>query len=71
MMTLASWLDRAKKNWKAQQRRRILQFLSLFTVCLVVVAGCNGKPGSRTKAPVSGNQADRITLGTTLTARTL
>jgi peptide/nickel transport system substrate-binding protein len=48
-----------------------LQFLSLFTVCLVVVAGCNGKPGSRTKAPVSGNQADRITLGTTLTARTL
>ncbi len=71
MVALVSWLNSAKKLWKGQQRRRILQFFSLFTVCLLVVTGCSGKPTPTGKAPGSGQQPGRISLGTTLTARTL
>ncbi|MBU6228914.1 MAG: ABC transporter substrate-binding protein [Cyanobacteria bacterium REEB459] len=69
-MALVSWLDALKQTWRGLQRRRLLQFLSLFTVCLMVVTACASKPGSQTKAP-SGAEAGRISLGTTLTARTL
>jgi peptide/nickel transport system substrate-binding protein len=47
--------------------RRLGQFIGLFSLCLLLVLGCGGRP----QVDQSASGGDRITLGTTLTARTL
>ena len=49
-------------------RRRFLQFLTLFTVCFALVVGC-ARP--QTSQPASTANNGRVTMGTTLKARTV
>src|SRR4028118_679085 len=50
------------------RRRRFLQFLTLFTVCFALVVGC-ARP--QTSQPASTANNGRVTMGTTLKARTV
>ena len=54
--------------------RTVGQFLGLFSLCLMLVVGCGGSNQTSTSSstPTTATAGtDRITLGTTLTARTL
>ncbi|NER83374.1 MAG: peptide ABC transporter substrate-binding protein, partial [Leptolyngbya sp. SIO1D8] len=72
-----SGLSRFRSIRHAFSRRRwrsLLQFSALFTVCLALIVACGGSPSP--EADTSGETATaegngRITMGTTLTARTL
>lgn len=57
--------------WRRRSWRRVVQFVGLFSLCLGVALGCAGNNQPATVAPTSGDSNGRISLGTTLTARTL
>jgi peptide/nickel transport system substrate-binding protein len=57
--------------WRRRSWRRVLQFVGLFSLCLGVALGCAGHDQSAPGTPTTGNSNGRISLGTTLTARTL
>ncbi|HEY9881119.1 MAG TPA: ABC transporter substrate-binding protein [Leptolyngbyaceae cyanobacterium] len=69
------WRSRLSSSLSRQQWRTLGQFAGLFSLCLALVVGC----GSNTNQPSasqagSGNSAaggSRVTMGTTLQARTL
>ena len=55
-----------------RQWRSLLQFGSLVSLCLAVIIGCtNNAPPTADSAPTEATAGGRITMGTTLTARTL
>lgn len=56
-----------------RQKRRVGQFAGLFTLCLMLVVGCGGSDQTASVTPPAASDASsgRITMGTTLTARTL
>ncbi|HEY9887065.1 MAG TPA: ABC transporter substrate-binding protein, partial [Candidatus Obscuribacterales bacterium] len=57
-----------------RQWRSLLQFGSLVSLCLAVIIGCtNNAPPTADSAPTeaTATASGRITMGTTLTARTL
>lgn len=51
-------------------RRRFLQFVTLFTVCFALIVGCARPQTSQSSAGSAAN-SDRVTMGTTLKARTV
>lgn len=55
-----------RRSW-----RRVIQFVALFSLCLGVALGCAGNDQPATETPTSGDSNGRVSLGTTLTARTL
>ena len=57
--------------WRRRSWRRVLQFVGLFSLCLGVALGCAGNDQATPETPTTGNSNGRISLGTTLTARTL
>ncbi|MGF1571223.1 MAG: ABC transporter substrate-binding protein [Nodosilinea sp.] len=76
MVSLGSrWrLERFKTLWSQRSWRRLGQFLGLFGLCLGLALGCAGNNPSATDTSATGAEdaaAGRITMGTTLTARTL
>ncbi|MBD2091306.1 peptide ABC transporter substrate-binding protein [Microcoleus sp. FACHB-1515] len=54
---------------RSLSRRRFLQFVTLFTVCFALIVGC-ARPQSQAPAGSAAN-SDRVTMGTTLKARTV
>ncbi|MGF1478746.1 MAG: ABC transporter substrate-binding protein [Cyanophyceae cyanobacterium] len=54
----------------SKRLRQLGQFVSLFCLCFTLVVGCSNNQSTEPSAP-SGEQSDRITLGTTLKPRTL
>lgn len=56
-----------------RQRRSLLKFLSLFSACLVLTVGCGptAESGSSGTTDATASAGGRVTMGTTLTARTL
>ena len=55
---------------RLRQNRTIARFLGLFSLCVLLVLGCGPKPDA--SAPAGNETAgDRVTVGTTLSARTL
>ncbi|HIK45623.1 MAG TPA: peptide ABC transporter substrate-binding protein [Leptolyngbyaceae cyanobacterium M65_K2018_010] len=73
MVVLASWLrSRLFSPWsRSRWGRRTLQWVGLFGLCLGLVLGCGGPNQPSTETPTPGQAEGRITIGTTLTARTL
>lgn len=67
----ARWQDSAITMWRRRSWRRVVQFVALFSLCLGVALGCAGNDQPATETPTSGDSNGRISLGTTLTARTL
>lgn len=62
------------QGWKGLRRpwRSLLQFATLFSLCLALVVGCGGSaPEDGTGGTGSAPTSNRVTIGTTLTARTL
>ncbi|MEB3291289.1 MAG: ABC transporter substrate-binding protein [Leptolyngbya sp.] len=57
--------------WRRRSWRRVIQFVGLFSLCLGVALGCAGPDQTATETPTTGDSNGRISLGTTLTARTL
>lgn len=68
MTSLVSWFGNQKPIWMRRPWRRIGQFVGLFGLCFAIALGCAGNNQPAANAP-DGN--GRITIGTTLTARTL
>jgi peptide/nickel transport system substrate-binding protein len=54
--------------WARRQWRRVVQFVGLFGLCLAIAVGCATNNQPTANAPAGDS---RITIGTTLTARTL
>ncbi|PSR16918.1 peptide ABC transporter substrate-binding protein [filamentous cyanobacterium CCP3] len=69
-MTLASWVRNRQRSWADRQWRRVAQFVGLFGLCFAIAIGCAGNDQPAADAP-AGDGGGRITIGTTLTARTL
>ncbi len=70
MIFLASWFGNRNRPWVRQPWRRVTQFLGLFGLVLAIALGCT--PNNQTATDTPGAAANgRITIGTTLTARTL
>jgi peptide/nickel transport system substrate-binding protein len=73
MVSPAFWfrLQIPTVRWAFRRWRRTIQFVGLFSLCLGLALGCagNDQPTAETSTDGSGN--GRITIGTTLTARTL
>ncbi|AFZ43087.1 extracellular solute-binding protein family 5 [Halothece sp. PCC 7418] len=61
--------DRAVFQW-SRQWKQLLQFVSLFGLCVVLIIGCNNQQQTSTPDASSSN-ADRVRIGTTLKPRTL
>jgi peptide/nickel transport system substrate-binding protein len=54
----------------SRQWKQLLQFVSLFSLCVLLIIGCN--PQQPTSSPeTSSNQNNRVRIGTTLKPRTL
>lgn len=62
---------RVRTFWRQRSWRRVIQFVGLFGLCLGVALGCGGNTPPAADSPTSSGGNGRITLGTTLTARTL
>jgi peptide/nickel transport system substrate-binding protein len=70
MNVLGLGFDSIRRAWSRRQWRRLGQWVGLFGLCLAVTVGCaTGSDPDSATAPASGE--GRITVGTTLTARTL
>ena len=50
---------------------KLLKYLGLFFVCLALVIACNDNPGNQGSQPTANISDGRVTIGTTLKARTL
>jgi peptide/nickel transport system substrate-binding protein len=62
------------RAWSRRQWRSRLRFVTLLSVCFVFVVACTSSPTTETEAPAEsadGAGSDRISIGTTLTVRTL
>jgi peptide/nickel transport system substrate-binding protein len=62
------------QEWKRRRRPwgSLLQFATLFSLCLALVVGCGGSaPDEGAAGTGSEPTSNRVTIGTTLTARTL
>ncbi|WP_204139977.1 ABC transporter substrate-binding protein [Halomicronema sp. CCY15110] len=62
------------RAWSRRQWRSRLRFVTLLSVCFAFVVACTGSPTPETEAPAEsadGAGSDRISIGTTLTVRTL
>lgn len=57
--------------WRRRSWRRVVQFVALFSLCFGVALGCAGNNQPAAEAPTGADSNGRISLGTTLTARTL
>lgn len=57
--------------WRRRSWRRVVQFVALFSLCFGVALGCAGNNQPAAEAPTGADSNERISLGTTLTARTL
>ena len=73
-------LDRKRRtqSWFAhlQPRRRVLRWLGLFSLCLFLTVSCGGgqqtaSSGSNSPASPAATTSNRVTIGTTLKARTV
>ncbi|MGF1517866.1 MAG: ABC transporter substrate-binding protein [Nodosilinea sp.] len=70
MNFLVSWFGNRNRPWARQPWRRVAQFVGLFGLVFAIALGCT--PNDQTATDTPGAAADgRITIGTTLTARTL
>ncbi|TVQ06045.1 MAG: peptide ABC transporter substrate-binding protein [Leptolyngbya sp. DLM2.Bin27] len=70
MNVLASWFGNRNRPWARQPGRRVAQFVGLFGLVFAIALGCT--PNDQTATDTPGAAVDgRITIGTTLTARTL
>ncbi|MBD1876159.1 peptide ABC transporter substrate-binding protein [Nodosilinea sp. FACHB-131] len=70
MSSLVSWMGKGKGIWARQPWRRIVQFVGLFGLVFAIALGCAGNDQPAADAPADSGDG-RITIGTTLTARTL
>ncbi len=70
MIFLVSWFGDRNRPWARQSWRRVAQFIGLFGLMFAIALGCTPNNQTATDTPGSA-AADRITIGTTLTARTL
>lgn len=64
-----NWLGFSRKRW-----RSLLTMVSLFSMCLLLVVGCGGDratDSADTASPAETADSGRISVGTTLTVRTL
>lgn len=71
---LPFWGHRRRNPFSRRQERTLGYFLGLFSLCLALVVGCgrNSTPSPNTDAgSIAAEGAGRITIGTTLQARTL
>jgi peptide/nickel transport system substrate-binding protein len=62
------------RAWSRRQWRSRLRFVTLLSVCFAFVVACTSSPTTETEAPAEsadGAGSDRISIGTTLTVRTL
>ena len=62
------------RAWSRRQWRSLLRFSTLLSVCFAFVVACTSSPTTETDAPADsaeGAASDRVSLGTTLTVRTL
>lgn len=62
------------RTWSRRQWRSLLRFSTLLSVCFAFIVACTSSPTTETEAPAESaadTGSDRITMGTTLTARTL
>ncbi|MEO1067549.1 MAG: ABC transporter substrate-binding protein [Cyanobacteria bacterium J06638_6] len=64
------WFGNQKHAWAGRQWRRVAQFVGLFGLCFTIALGCAGNNQPAADAPADPGDG-RITMGTTLTARTL
>ena len=73
MVFPASWfrLQGSTVRWAVRRWRRVIQFVGLFGLCLGIALGCAGNDQPAAETPTEGAGNGRITIGTTLTARTL
>lgn len=56
----------------SHQRRRTLQFVGLFSLCLALIVSCGGSNNTNTPStPTTGSATGRITIGTTQKIETL
>ncbi|MEM1281306.1 MAG: peptide ABC transporter substrate-binding protein, partial [Cyanobacteria bacterium P01_H01_bin.152] len=63
-----------RRAWSRRQWRSRLRFSALLSVCFALIVACTSSPTTDTDAPAESaadTGSDRITMGTTLTARTL
>lgn len=69
MNFLVSWFSNRSRLWARQPWRRVAQFVGLFGLVFAIALGCT--PNDQTATDTPGVADGRITIGTTLTARTL
>ncbi|MEM9118289.1 MAG: ABC transporter substrate-binding protein [Cyanobacteria bacterium P01_F01_bin.56] len=63
-----------RRAWSRRQWRSRLRFSALLSVCFALIVACTSSPTTEIDAPAESaadTGSDRITMGTTLTARTL
>ncbi|MEM6716096.1 MAG: ABC transporter substrate-binding protein [Cyanobacteria bacterium P01_D01_bin.6] len=63
-----------RRAWSRRQWRSRLRFSALLSICFALIVACTSSPTTDTDAPAESaadTGSDRITMGTTLTARTL
>ena len=72
-LSVLSGLIRVRRAFSGQRWRSLLQFGTLFSLCLTLVVACSGDPApeAETAADTATDTTGRIAMGTTLTARTL
>ncbi len=73
-MVLLGWfrLLKGHQRWLRRPWRSLLKFTTLFSLCLALVVGCGGStPDDGAGGTGSEPTSNRVTIGTTLTARTL
>jgi peptide/nickel transport system substrate-binding protein len=61
-----NWLGLSRRRW-----RSLLTMVGLFCLCLTVVVSCGPRDSGPTDSPATNGESNRITVGTTLTVRTL
>lgn len=74
VLSVLSWLPRFRRAFSRRHWRSLLNFSVLLSVCLGLVVACSGAPTPEADTAADTTSAGgngRITMGTTLTARTL
>ena len=71
---IGSHWQQLRHAWSRRQWRSLLRFGTLLSLCFALIVACTSSPTTETDAPAesaNGAGSDRISIGTTLTARTL